>query len=77
VNYYDSDFGRLSLIMSRWCGIPDVFGFNRDQFELTTLRPMQFEMLAKTGDSMKGQIVAEKTAKFRRQQHAFRFSALT
>jgi hypothetical protein len=54
-----------------------VFGFDRDQLALCTLRPMQFEILAKVGDSLQGQIVNENTMVVRRQKHAFRFSALT
>jgi Family of unknown function (DUF5309) len=77
VDYFDSDFGRVSVILDRWCRTQDAFGFNRDQVELSTLRPLQFEPLAKTGDSIKGQIVGEKTLKVRRQKHGFRFSALT
>lgn len=77
VDYYDSDFGRVSVVLERWLRSSDVIGFSRDQAEVDTLRPFQFEMLAKTGDSIKGQIVGEKTLKFRRQQWAFRFSALT
>lgn len=77
VEAYDSDFGRQSVILDRWCRTADLFIFNRDQVEVDTLRPMQFEMLAKTGDSTKGQVVMEKTAVVRRQQHASRFSALT
>lgn len=77
VDYYDSDFGRISLILDRWVRIADVFVFEREQTQLATLRPLVFEMLAKTGDSLKGQIVAEKTMKVRRYPHAGRFTALT
>lgn len=77
VNFIDSDFGRLSVVLNRWCRPSDLFGFGRDQAELCTLRPMQFEMLAKTGDSVHGQIVQEKTLRFHKQRQAFRFSALT
>lgn len=77
VETYVSDFGQLAWIMSRWVKTSDLFVFNRDQAEIGTLRPFQFEMLAKTGDSQKGQIVGEKTFKFRKQLHAGRFSALT
>ncbi len=77
VDYFDSDFGRVSLLLNRWCRTSDLFLFNRDQAELLTLRPMQFEMLGKTADSQQGHILAEKTFVFRRQQHAARFSALT
>lgn len=77
VDYFDSDFGRQTVIMDRWCRVNDAFGFNRDQVEIDTLRPMQFEMLSKTGDSIKGQVVSEKTARIRRESHAYRFSAMT
>lgn len=77
VDAFDSDFGRITLLLDRWCRTKDLFLFNRDQAEIVTLRPMQFEMLAKTGDSMKGQVLTEKSLKFYRQAHAARFSALT
>lgn len=77
VNYFDSDFGRVTLVLNRWVRVADGFGFNRDQAELDTLRPMQIQMLAKTGDSMNAQILMEKSMRFRRQKHAFRFSVLT
>lgn len=77
VDFFDSDFGRISLLLNRWVRDADLFLYNRDQAELTTLRPIIFEMLAKTGDSAKGQVVGEKTLKFRRQLHAAKFKALT
>lgn len=79
VSTYESDFGVLNVLLDRWVRVNDLFGYNRDQVTLYTLnqRQLQFEMLAKTGDSMHGQIVAEHTLEFRRQKHAFRFSALT
>jgi hypothetical protein len=71
------DFGQVSILLDRWCRSTDMFGIDRDQAELLTLRPMQFEMLAKTGDSIHGQILQERTLRFRRERHAFRYSALT
>ena len=76
VDRYVSDFGVLEAKMSRWCRTADLFGFDRDQLSLDCLRPVQFELLEKTGDSVQGQIVGEYTLVFRRQKHAFRFSAL-
>lgn len=76
VQAYESDFGQLSIILDRWVRTSDLFIFNRDQATVLTLRPLVFEMLAKTGDSVKGQVVGEKGFAFRRQQHAARFSAL-
>ena len=77
VDFYDTDYGRLSVILDRWCLTGQAFLFAREQAEIMTLRPLTFEMLAKTGDSTKGQVVAEKGFKFRKQSHAARFSALT
>lgn len=77
VDYFDCDFGRISILMNRWARVSDGYLFARDQAELTTLRPLTFEMLAKTGDSKKGQIVSERSMKFRRQQHAYKFTAFT
>ena len=77
VNFYDTDYGRLSIILDRWALVNQGFLFSRDQATLMTLRAMEFEMLAKTGDSTKGQVVAERSLRFRRQTHAARFNALT
>ena len=77
VDFIDSDFGRISLLMNRWIRTSDLFLYNRDQATVLSLRPMVFEPLAKTGDSIKGQIVAEKTMRFRRERHAAKFTALT
>lgn len=77
VSYFESDFGTVTIMLNRWCPKQNLFLFNRDQVELATLRPLQFEMLAKTGDSMKGQVVGEKTMKFRVESHAAMFTALT
>ena len=77
VDYYDSDFGRLAVVLDRWARKADLFIFSRDQAELNTLRPLSFEMLAKTGDAINGQVVGEKTLKFRRQAWASVMTALT
>lgn len=77
VDTFMSDFSMVTLLLDRWVRPSDLFIFNRDQAKLLTLRPLQFEMLAKTGDSIKGQIVGEKTLAFSRDAHAGRFSALT
>ena len=76
VNYYESDFGVVTVLLNRWLRTSDVFGFSRDQATFNTLRPLVFEMLAKTGDSRKGQVVGEYGFSLKRQQHAFKFTAL-
>ena len=77
VESFDSDFGRISLLLNRWYRDSDVDIFAREQAEIVTLRPIVYETLAKTGDSVHGQVVGEKGFKFRRASHAFRFTALT
>ena len=77
VDHYISDFGTAAFVLNRWCRTADVFVFERAQAEEVTLRPLQFEMLAKTGDSKKGQLLAETSLKFRREKHAAKFTALT
>ena len=77
IDYYDSDFGRQMVCLDRWCRTQDLFLFSRDQATIATLRPLTFEMLAKTGDSTKGQVVGEKSLWFRKQTHAAAFNALT
>lgn len=77
IDYYDSDFGRQMVILDRWCRQSDLFIWERDQATLMTLRPITFEMLAKTGDSAKGQVIGEKSLRFRRQSWAAQFTALT
>lgn len=77
VDYYDSDFGQISVVLNRWCTTNQAFLFSREQATLATLRPCQFEMLAKTGDAEKGMILAEKSFIFRREPWSARFSGLT
>lgn len=77
VDRYVSDFGILSVALSRWTDRRNIFNYDPEQVTLKALRPFQFEMLAKTGDSMKGQIVGEYTLCVRRQKHAGKFTALT
>jgi hypothetical protein len=77
VDYFDTDFGRLSVVLNRWCLPNQAFIYSRDQATIGVLRPASFQMLAKTGDAQKGMVVAEKTLYFRRQSWAARFTALT
>ena len=77
VDFYDTDYGRVSVILDRWCLPNQAFLFSRDQATICTLRPLQFEMLAKTGDFTQGQVVGEKTLRFRMQSHSAKFTALT
>jgi Family of unknown function (DUF5309) len=70
INFYDTDFGRLQKIMHRYMQPNDSLLFSREQAVIEHLRPLMFEMLAKTGDSTKGQVVSEFTLKLHRERHA-------
>lgn len=77
VRYYESDFGAIAILLNRYVNQNNAFNFQRDQATIKTLRPLSFEMLGKTGDARKGQVVGEKTLKFERAKHAGMFTALT
>lgn len=63
VEVYVGDFGRYSIINSRYGRQRDIFLLDPDMFALMTLRPMKGEDLAKTGDSKKRLINTEWTLK--------------
>ena len=60
---YVGDFGRYSIVNSRYQRERDVFLIQPDMWELLTLRPMQGSDLAKTGDSRKRMVNTEYTLK--------------
>lgn len=63
VEVYVGDFGRYSIINSRYNRARDVFLIQPDMWELLTLRPMKGIELAKTGDSTKRMVNTEWTLK--------------
>jgi len=63
VEVYVGDFGRYSIINSRYQRSRDIFLLDPELFSLMTLRPMKGEDLAKTGDSKKRMINTEWTLK--------------
>lgn len=63
VEVYVGDFGRYSIINSRYQRSRDIFQLDPDLWALMTLRPMKGEDLAKTGDSKKRMINTEWTLK--------------
>lgn len=72
-----SDGGTLRLGLDRWVKNSDLFLYNNQDLELVTLRPMQYEALAKTGDATNGMLVGEYGFKLHNAHKAYRFSALT
>ena len=77
VEYLDTDFGRVAMSFSRYCLNNNAFGYTRDQAKIRTLRPWQVDDMAKTRDAREVMCVAEKGLEFKRQQHSFKFTALS
>ena len=77
VDTFESDFGSVRLLKVRQLVDADAVNFQREQAIIRPLRPVTFEMLAKTGDSRKGEIVGEQSLEFVRARHAGKFTALT
>ena len=56
---YISDFGAISVIPSRFSRERDAYVIDPDLVEMATLRPLQSEELAKTGDATKFMLLQE------------------
>ena len=63
VEVYVGDFGRYSIVNSRNQRARDAFLIDPEMWSLLTLRPMQGQDLAKTGDSKKRLVNTEYTLK--------------
>lgn len=74
--FVETEYGSLPIVRNRWVHPFDAFAIKRDLVTRRILRPLVFEMLAKTGDSDKGQIVCEEGLQVKGQKHMFRMSAL-
>ena len=56
---YVSDFGSVSIVPNRFSRERDAYVLDPDLIEMATLRPIQSEELAKTGDATKFMVLAE------------------
>ena len=59
VSTLNTNFGVVNVILSRYIPKKNIVLFNDAYTDLVTLRPAHFESLAKTGDSIRGQVVGE------------------
>jgi len=75
--FVETEYGSLPIVRNRWVHPFDAFAIKRDLVTRRVMRPLVFEMLAKTGDSDKGQIVCEEGLQVKGQKHMFRMSALS
>jgi len=58
-----TNYGNVILVLNRHVPAKKLIVFNPNFFRVTYLRKPFFEMLAKTGDSVKGQVITEATLK--------------
>ena len=63
VDSIDTNFGTLNLILSKHVQADKMILFNDAYLNLVYLREPAFEPLAKTGDNVKGHVIAEATLK--------------
>ncbi len=72
-----TEFGECLIVRNRFCVTNNAFMWTRTQATRRVFDAMRYEQLSKTGDSEKGQLVAEEGLEFKGEQHAGKFSALT
>lgn len=63
VDTVNTNFGVVNWVLSKHVPANQIVAFNDNYVDLAYLREPAFEPLAKTGDSTKGQVVAEATLK--------------
>jgi hypothetical protein len=74
--YIDTEFGSVAIVRNRWATQFDAWLFSRERVIRRVLRPLTFEMLAKTGDADKGQIVCEEGLEVVGEEHMGRWEKL-
>lgn len=63
VNQIQTNYGLLNIVLDRYVPTDKIVTFNDAYLAVAFLRQPGFEALAKTGDSIRGQVVAEATLK--------------
>ena len=78
VTSFESDFGVVDLLMHRWVRSTDLFLFNAEQAEVSTLtgRGLKWVNTAKTGDRDQAYVITERGFKFRGAAHSGKMTAL-
>lgn len=61
VSSINTNYGQLNFVVDRYMGNDKVVAFDVNSVSIAFLRQPAFEQLAKTGDNIKGQVVAEAT----------------
>ena len=76
VDYFDSDFGRIYIVLNRWVPLRFAFGLEKQYISMVWFDRFFAEALAKTGDRQQWQIIAEMSMKVRNESAHFKFTAL-
>lgn len=63
VDSISTNYGTLNFVLSKHVPVDKIVTFNDSYVDLAYLREPHFEPLAKSGDSVKGQVIAEATLK--------------
>ncbi|KQL54061.1 phage capsid protein [Heyndrickxia shackletonii] len=63
VDSINTNYGTVNFVLSKHVPADKIVVFNDNYVDLAYLREPHFEPLAKTGDSIKGQVIAEATLK--------------
>lgn len=61
VSSINTNYGKINFILDRYVPANQIVAFDLNQVKVVYLREPQFEQLGKTGDNIKGQVVAEAT----------------
>lgn len=77
VEWIDSDFGRIYMVLNRWVPTRFAFGLEKQYIDLVWFDRWFVEALAKTGDRTQWQLICEATMKVRNEKAHFKFTALT
>ena len=54
-----TQYGELELVMDRWCPVDTAYILQTGKVGFYTLRNFEMKELARSGDSLKGEVVAE------------------
>ena len=76
VDYFDSDFGRIYIVLNRWVPLRFAFGLEKQYIDLVWFDPFFVELLAKTGDRQQWEMVGEVSMRVRNEKAHFKFTAL-
>lgn len=76
VDYFDSDFGRIYMVLNRWVPTRFAFGLEKQYVSMVWFDHFFVEALAKTGDRQQWQVISEVSMKVRNESAHFKFTAL-